>query len=38
MKLQQETLEMYRREKINPAAGCLPMFIQIPVFFSLYKV
>ena len=27
-----------RREKINPAAGCLPMFIQIPVFFSLYKV
>ncbi len=38
MKLQQETLEMYRREKINHAAGCLPMFIQIPVFFSLYKV
>lgn len=38
MKLQQETLEMYRLEKINPAAGCLPMFIQIPVFFSLYKV
>lgn len=38
MKLQQETLEMYRREKINPTAGCLPMFIQIPVFFSLYKV
>ena len=38
MKLQLETLEMYLREKINPAAGCLPMFIQIPVFFSLYKV
>lgn len=38
MKLQQETLEMYRREKVNPAAGCLPMLIQIPVFFSLYKV
>ena len=38
MKLQQETLELYRREKINPAAGCLPMLIQIPVFFSLYKV
>ena len=38
MKLQQETMEMYRREKINPAAGCLPMLIQIPVFFSLYKV
>ena len=38
MKLQQATMEMYRREKINPAAGCLPMLIQIPVFFSLYKV
>ncbi len=38
VKLQQETMELYRREKINPAAGCLPMFIQIPVFFSLYKV
>lgn len=38
VKLQQETMELYRREKINPAAGCLPMLIQIPVFFSLYKV
>lgn len=38
MRLQQETMELYRKEKINPAAGCLPMFIQIPVFFSLYKV
>ena len=38
MKLQQEMMELYRKEKINPAAGCLPMFIQIPVFFSLYKV
>lgn len=36
--LQQATMELYRREKINPASGCLPMFIQIPVFFSLYKV
>lgn len=36
--LQQKTLELYKREKINPASGCLPMFIQIPVFFSLYKV
>lgn len=36
--LQQATLELYRREKINPASGCLPLFIQIPVFFSLYKV
>lgn len=38
MKLQQETMALYRKEKINPAAGCLPMLIQIPVFFSLYKV
>jgi len=38
IKLQQEMMELYRKEKINPAAGCLPMFIQIPVFFSLYKV
>lgn len=38
MKLQQATLELYRKEKINPASGCLPMLIQIPVFFSLYKV
>ena len=36
--LQKATMEMYRKEKINPAAGCLPMLIQIPVFFSLYKV
>lgn len=36
--LQKATMELYRKEKINPAAGCLPMFIQIPVFFSLYKV
>lgn len=38
MKLQQETVLLYKKEKINPASGCLPMFIQIPVFFSLYKV
>lgn len=38
MLIQQATMELYKREKINPAAGCLPMFIQIPVFFSLYKV
>ena len=38
MKLQQETMALYRKEKINPAAGCLPLLIQIPVFFSLYKV
>lgn len=38
MALQQATMELYRREKVNPASGCLPMFIQIPIFFSLYKV
>lgn len=38
IKLQQETVLLYKKEKINPASGCLPMFIQIPVFFSLYKV
>jgi YidC/Oxa1 family membrane protein insertase len=38
MKQQQETMELYKREKINPVAGCLPMLIQIPVFFALYKV
>ena len=37
-KLQTEMFELYRKEKINPASGCLPMLIQIPVFFSLYKV
>lgn len=36
--LQRATMELYRREKVNPASGCLPMFIQIPIFFSLYKV
>lgn len=35
---QQELMELYKREKINPLAGCLPIVIQIPVFFSLYKV
>jgi YidC/Oxa1 family membrane protein insertase len=35
---QQEMMELYRREKVNPLAGCVPMLIQIPVFFSLYKV
>ena len=38
MRLQQELLELYKKEKINPASGCLPLLIQIPVFFSLYKV
>ena len=38
VRLQQETMALYRKEKVNPAAGCLPLVIQIPVFFSLYKV
>lgn len=38
MALQRATMELYRREKVNPASGCLPLFIQIPIFFSLYKV
>jgi YidC/Oxa1 family membrane protein insertase len=37
-KQQQEMMELYKREKINPVAGCLPILIQIPVFFALYKV
>ncbi|MBF9150371.1 membrane protein insertase YidC [Novosphingobium jiangmenense] len=37
-KQQQEIMELYKREKVNPLAGCLPMFLQIPVFFALYKV
>ena len=38
VKQQQEMMEIYKREKINPLAGCLPVVIQIPVFFALYKV
>jgi len=38
VKQQQELMELYRREKINPLAGCLPIVIQIPVFFALYLV
>ena len=37
-KMQQEMMALYRSEKVNPASGCLPMLVQIPVFFSLYKV
>jgi YidC/Oxa1 family membrane protein insertase len=36
-KLQQEIMELYKKEKINPAAGCLPIFLQIPIFYALYK-
>jgi YidC/Oxa1 family membrane protein insertase len=38
MRQQQEMMELYKREKVNPLSGCLPIVIQIPVFFSLYKV
>ncbi|HUC60752.1 MAG TPA: membrane protein insertase YidC [Alphaproteobacteria bacterium] len=37
-RLNKEVMALYKREKANPAAGCLPILIQIPVFFSLYKV
>ncbi len=37
-KQQQELMELYKREKVNPAAGCLPILVQIPVFFAFYKV
>jgi YidC/Oxa1 family membrane protein insertase len=37
-KQQMEMMALYRREKINPVSGCLPMLIQVPVFFALYKV
>ncbi len=38
MKMQQEVMELYKREKVSPLSGCLPIVVQIPVFFSLYKV
>jgi YidC/Oxa1 family membrane protein insertase len=38
LKQQEAVMDLYRREKINPIAGCLPTLIQIPVFFALYKV
>ncbi|MGL4810443.1 MAG: membrane protein insertase YidC [Beijerinckiaceae bacterium] len=38
LKQQQELMELYKREKINPVAGCWPVLLQIPVFFALYKV
>ncbi len=37
-RMNQELMALYKREKVNPAAGCLPILIQIPVFFALYKV
>ncbi|MGE5506118.1 MAG: membrane protein insertase YidC [Actinomycetota bacterium] len=38
MRQQQEMMALYKREKVNPVSGCLPMLVQIPVFFALYKV
>ncbi len=37
-RMQQETMELYKKHKVNPVGGCLPMLLQIPVFFALYKV
>ncbi|MBU3260056.1 membrane protein insertase YidC [Roseovarius sp. PS-C2] len=36
--LQKQMMELYKKEKVNPASGCLPILLQIPIFFSLYKV
>ena len=38
MRQQQAMMELYKKEKVNPASGCLPILVQIPVFFALYKV
>ncbi|HTT84286.1 MAG TPA: membrane protein insertase YidC [Rhizomicrobium sp.] len=38
LRQQQEMMALYKREKVNPVSGCLPMLLTIPVFFSLYKV
>ncbi|KIL98043.1 Inner membrane protein translocase component YidC long form [Paramagnetospirillum magnetotacticum MS-1] len=38
MRLQQEMMALYKAEKVNPVSGCLPIMVQIPVFFALYKV
>ncbi|MEL7274850.1 MAG: membrane protein insertase YidC [Pseudomonadota bacterium] len=37
-KLQKGMMELYKKEKVNPASGCLPILVQIPIFFALYKV
>ncbi|WP_324753149.1 membrane protein insertase YidC [Roseovarius sp. Pro17] len=37
-KLQKSMMELYKKQKVNPASGCLPIILQIPIFFSLYKV
>ena len=38
VRLNQEVMQLYKREKVNPVSGCLPLLVQIPVFFSIYKV
>ena len=38
MRMQQAMMELYKKEKVNPASGCLPILVQVPVFFALYKV
>ena len=38
MKLQQEMMALYKKEKMNPLAGCLPILVQMPIFYALYKV
>jgi YidC/Oxa1 family membrane protein insertase len=38
LQMNKEIMQLYKKEKVNPVSGCLPMLIQIPVFFSLYKV
>ncbi len=38
IKFQQEMMSLYKKEKVNPMSGCLPIIVQIPVFFALYKV
>src|SRR3712207_8927638 len=37
-RMQQEMLKLYQEEKVNPVAGCLPILLQIPIFYALYKV
>jgi len=37
-RMQKELMELYKKHKVNPMGGCLPMLLQIPVFFALYKV
>ncbi len=38
MKQQQDIMELYKKEKVSPLSGCLPIFVQIPIFFAIYKV